>query len=433
MAKFYYIQTYGCQMNVHDAEKIAGMLSVRGYQPCDDVKKADIVALITCCVRETAESKVFGHLGRLKKIKEERGGDMIIAVCGCMTQQQAVAEKMKKVCPHVDIIIGTHNLYMLGDYIDEYERTKSRHIEVWEKELEAEEDAPVKRASGVNAWVNIMYGCNNFCSYCIVPYVRGRERSRDFDVIIEEVRTLIDEGYKEVTLLGQNVNSYNYKGKTFIDLLRALDFDGVKYRLKFMTSHPKDFSDDIAKEIAQSKCLSKYLHLPIQAGSDRVLELMNRRYTAENYAQKVAMLRSYVPDVGLSSDIMVGFPTETEADFKDTLNIVERIKYNSLFTFVYSRRSGTPADKMEQVSAAVKQERIKALIAAQFEIGKQVAKSYVGSTFEVLCSEWSDGKGYGKAQNETAVTFNSDNDVTGEFVQVKITNTKNSNLFGEKI
>lgn len=432
MAKFYYIQTYGCQMNVHDAEKIAGMLTARGYEPCDDVKKANVVALITCCVRETAESKVFGHLGRLKKIKEDRG-DMIIAVCGCMTQQPSVAEKMKKICPHVDIIIGTHNLYMLGEYIDEYDRTKTRRVEVWEKELKTEEDTPVKRASGVNAWVNIMYGCNNFCSYCIVPYVRGRERSRDFDVIVSEVRELIEAGYKEVTLLGQNVNSYNYKGKTFIDLLRALDFSDKKYRLKFMTSHPKDFSEAIAKEIAESKCLSKYLHLPIQAGSDRVLELMNRRYTAQDYINKVEMLRSYVPNVGLSSDIMVGFPTETDDDFLDTLNVIRRVKYNSLFTFVYSRRSGTPADKMEQIPASVKQDRIKTLIAAQFDIGKQVAESYVGNTFEVLCSECSGGKGYGKAQNETAVTFDSDVDVTGEFVQVKITKTKNSNLFGEKV
>lgn len=428
----YYIHTYGCQMNVHDSEKIAGILQAYGYLPCDDEESADIIVLNTCCIRETAESKVYGNIGELKHIKEKKPS-AIIAVCGCMTQQEAVANKILRSYPYVDIVIGTHNAHKIGEYVQSRMQGGKRVVDVWDSEGEIYEGAPVKRSDRINAWVNITYGCNNFCSYCIVPYVRGRERSRDFDAIIAEVRSLVDSGYKEITLLGQNVNSYLYKGKTFPDLLRALDFDDKRYRLKFMTSHPKDFSEPLANEIARSRCLAKYIHLPLQAGSDRVLKLMNRHYDSAQYLDKIRLLRSTVEGVGISSDIMVGFPTETREDFLDTLNMVKKVQYNNLFTFVYSRRRGTPADTMEQVDDREKHERIKELIALQFDIGCKIAESYIGKEFEVLCDEWGDGKGYGKAQNDVGVVFSSTENVTGEFVKVKISSSKNSNLFGELV
>lgn len=422
----YHIHTYGCQMNVHESEKIAGLLEARGFSSCEDVAQADVIVMNTCCVRETAETKVLGHLGRIKSQKKH--GALLI-VCGCMTQQTAAAQMLYKRCPFVDIIIGTFNQRNIVEYIDTFLATGERIVEIWDKERDTTETTCAVRDSGINAWVNIMYGCNNFCTYCIVPYVRGRERSRSVDEIVGEVNSLLDRGYKQITLLGQNVNSYNSGGKNFIDLLKILDF-GREYRLKFMTSHPKDFSVELAEEIGRSKVLSHNLHLPVQAGSNAVLAAMNRHYTREQYLDKIAAIRSAVPDIGLSSDVMVGFPTETEDDFLQTLDLVDKVRYNNLFMFIYSRRSGTPADKMPQIDYKTKQERISRLIKAQFEISKDIALSMVGKELTVLTSEQKDGVFYGKAQNELAVSFTGDTKV-GEFTKVKITSAKNANLAGE--
>ncbi len=412
-------------MNVHESEKIAGILSARGFSSCDDPSVADIIVMNTCCVRETAETKVYGHLGRLKSLKKQGA---VLVVCGCMTQQPNVAKELMKRCNFVDIAIGTYNQYLLGEYIDTYLNTGKKIIDIWEKERDDVSDK-ILRDGGANAWVNIMYGCNNFCTYCIVPYVRGRERCRPIDDIVSDVNRLLDCGYKQITLLGQNVNSYRYLDKTFVDLLKSLEIDR-KYRLKFMTSHPKDFSPALAERIAQSKVLSHNLHLPVQSGSDKILAAMNRHYTRADYLAKIETVRDLVPDIGLSSDVMVGFPTETEEDFNDTMDLVARVGYNNLFTFIYSRRSGTPADKMPQLDYKTKQNRIDRLIKAQFEIGKSIADGFIGKTFEVLISEKHGDVCYGKAQNDAAITFESSADV-GDFVKVKVVSAKNANLKGE--
>ncbi len=424
----YHIQTYGCQMNVHESEKLAGILQSRGYTACDRVEDADIIILNTCCVRETAESKVYGHLGRIKS--QKRAG-AVLAVCGCMTQRRDVAESLAKRCPFVDIVLGTFNQCRFGEYLDEFLHTGAKIVEVWDSARE-ECAAPIARTSGVNAWLNIMYGCNNFCTYCIVPYVRGRERCRPLDDVLADVDGLLKSGYKQITLLGQNVNSYEHKGKNFIDLLKLLD-NGEKYRLKFMTSHPKDFSTELAEQISSSAVLSKSLHIPVQSGSNRILKEMNRRYTREEYLAKIAGLRALVPEIGLSSDMMVGFPTETEDDFLQTLDLAQTVRYNNLFMFIYSRRSGTPADKMPQLDYKTKQARIDRLIKAQFEISKSIAAEHVGRTATVLVSEKDGDKCFGKAEDDSAITFVGANVAVGDFVRVKITSAKNANLTGEVV
>ncbi len=424
----YHIQTYGCQMNVHESEKLAGILQSRGYTACDRVEDADIIILNTCCVRETAESKVYGHLGRIKS--QKRAG-AVLAVCGCMMQRRDVAESLAKRCPFVDIVLGTFNQCRFGEYLDEFLHTGAKIVEVWDSARE-ECAAPIARTSGVNAWLNIMYGCNNFCTYCIVPYVRGRERCRPLDDVLADVDGLLKSGYKQITLLGQNVNSYEHKGKNFIDLLKLLD-NGEKYRLKFMTSHPKDFSTELAEQISNSAVLSKSLHIPVQSGSNRILKEMNRRYTREEYLAKIAGLRALVPEIGLSSDMMVGFPTETEDDFLQTLDLAQTVRYNNLFMFIYSRRSGTPADKMPQLDYKTKQARIDRLIKAQFEISKRIAAEHVGRTATVLVSEKDGDKCFGKAEDDSAITFDGANVAVGDFVRVKITSAKNANLKGEVV
>ncbi|MCH5161267.1 MAG: tRNA (N6-isopentenyl adenosine(37)-C2)-methylthiotransferase MiaB [Clostridiales bacterium] len=414
-------------MNVHESEKIAGLLSARGFSSTDNAKDADIIVMNTCCVRETAETKVYGHLGRLKSIKK-RGA--VLIVCGCMTQRRDAAREMYDRCKFVDIIVGTFNQYMLGEYIDTFLATGKRILEIWDKADGGENNKAIRRDDGVNGWVNIMYGCNNFCTYCIVPYVRGRERCRAIGDIIDDVNALLDAGYKQVTLLGQNVNSYNFEGKTFPDLLKSLELNR-KFRLKFTTSHPKDFSIELAERIADSKVLAHYLHLPVQAGNDRVLNAMNRHYTRAQYIDKINSVRSLVPDIGLSSDVMVGFPTETEEEFSDTLSLVEEIRYNNLFMFIYSKRSGTPAAEMEQLDYKTKQARIDRLIKTQFEISKEIAAEMVGKNYEVLVSEIKNGRAFGKAENDMAISFPSGTVQVGDFVQVKVTSARNSNLIGE--
>lgn len=429
----YYIHTYGCQMNVHESEKLAGILEEKGYLPAEKENDADIIVFNTCCVRETAETKILGNLGIVKKLKETKP-DLKVCVCGCMAQKKGEADRLKKRCPFINLIFGTHNLYKFDQYLDEI-MSGQNVIEVWDTDKTLPEKTPIKRSDSVNAWVNIMYGCNNFCSYCIVPYVRGREISRPEQDVLQDVKTLISEGYKEITLLGQNVNSYGNdfsdKSNHFAALLeKCASFEG-DYKIRFMTSHPKDLSEEVVKAIASCDKLADFIHLPVQAGSDRILSLMNRRYTSGQYLEKIDMIRSYIPDAGLSSDIMVGFPTETEEDFSDTMNIVKKVGYNNLYTFIYSRRSGTPADKMEQVELATKKRRIKELIALQFEIGCDLAKKCVGKTYRVLCDGYDGKTASGKSSCEKAIYFPSDINPVGKFVNVTVTHTKNNQLYGE--
>lgn len=429
----YYIHTYGCQMNVHESEKLAGILEEKGYLPAEKENDADIIVFNTCCVRETAETKILGNLGIVKKLKETKP-DLKVCVCGCMAQKKGEADRLKKRCPFINLIFGTHNLYKFDQYLDEI-MSGQNVVEVWDTDKTLPEKTPIKRSDNVNAWVNIMYGCNNFCSYCIVPYVRGREISRSEQDVLQDVKTLISEGYKEITLLGQNVNSYGNdfsdKSNHFAALLeKCASFEG-DYKIRFMTSHPKDLSEEVVKTIASCDKLADFIHLPIQAGSDRILSLMNRRYTSGQYLEKIDMIRSYIPNVGLSSDIMVGFPTETEEDFADTLNVVRKVGYNNLYTFIYSRRSGTPADKMEQVELATKKRRIKELIALQFEIGCDLAKKCVGKTYRVLCDGYDGKTASGKSSCEKAIYFPSDINPVGKFVNVTVTHTKNNQLYGE--
>lgn len=430
MSKTYRIITYGCQMNVHESEKIAGLLENEGYIPSAE-DFADVVVLNTCCVRESAETRVLGNLGILKKLKENHP-EMKIVVCGCMTQADGSAEKLKKRCPFIHAILGTHNIDKLPEILKI--SSKQTQVEITGK-YSVKENVPIARTSGVNAWVNIMYGCNNFCSYCIVPYVRGRERSREKQAIIEDVKRLVGEGYKQITLLGQNVNSYGLdfdNNYNFAALLRDLSSVEGEFRIKFMTSHPKDILPETIDVIAESDKISKFVHMPAQAGSNRILKLMNRRYTAEEYLGKIDMIKSKIPSAGLSGDIMVGFPTESECDFADTLKLVSSVGYNNLYTFIYSRRNGTPAATMEgQIPLADKKRRIKELIDLQFSISKKLAEACVGKTYITLCTEHKDGKIIGETDCGKAISFAGDASLIGKFVNVYVTKTKNSKLYGE--
>ncbi len=430
MEKTYKILTYGCQMNVHESEKIAGLLEREGYT-CTENDFADVVVLNTCCVRESAETRILGNLGILKKTKEQHP-EMKIIVCGCMTQADGAAERLQKRCPFLYAILGTHNLDKIPEILSENER--HTHIEV-SQTYAVKEDIPIARTSGINAWVNIMYGCNNFCTYCIVPYVRGRERSREKKRVIADVKALVEQGYKQITLLGQNVNSYGHdlidKNSDFASLLRDLSEVDGKFRIKFMTSHPKDIQRETILALSSGEKLSHFLHVPAQAGSDRILKLMNRGYTAREYLNKVDMIRTIIPDAGLSGDIMVGFPTETEEDFADTLRLVQNARYDNLYTFIYSRRNGTPAAAMEgQVPISDKKHRIRELIATQAIVAEKQAAQAVGKQFEVLCSEYRDGKLIGETACGKAVVFDGKADLVGKFFPVRIIKHKNSKLYG---
>lgn len=433
MRQTYRIITYGCQMNTHESEKIAGLLEENGYVEAEADTPANVVVLNTCCVRESAETHVLGNLGALKK-EWERYGTKII-VCGCMTQADGAAQKLKERCPFLFAILGTHNIDRIPLLLRE--DGKKTQVEILPSG-KITEGMPAKRAKDVNAWVNIMYGCNNFCSYCIVPYVRGRERSREKAHILADVKRLIADGYSQITLLGQNVNSYGSdltdKTLTFAALLSDIvALDGT-FRIKFMTSHPKDIGADTVSVIAQSDKLSKFIHMPAQSGSDRILHLMNRKYTHADYLKKIDMIREKIPNAGLSGDLMVGFPTETEDDFADTLRLTREVRYNNLYTFIYSRRKGTPAAAMDQqIPLADKKRRIKELIDCQFQIGNALAAESVGKTYTVLAAETKNGRILGETECGKAVTFDGDPSLIGKFVRVTITHSENSKLFGETI
>lgn len=368
----YYIVTFGCQMNVHESEKIAGILESLGYECGQSREEADIIVFNTCAVREGAEDRVFGNVGALKKQKKANK-NLIIVVCGCMTQKETTAKKMLETFPFVDIVIGTFNLSNLGQYIQNVKH--GRQLELWQ-EGAIDELKPYSRTSGDNAWVNIMQGCNNFCSYCIVPYVRGREKSRSEQAIINEIKGLITEGkYKKFTLLGQNVNSYGKdldEGVNFSKLLRDICKLEGDFNVSFMTSHPKDLTDELIETIAEEEKIEKYIHLPAQSGDNRILKLMNRCYTREHYLSIIEKIKAKIPNCRLTSDFIVGFPTETEEEFQRTMSLVREVKYDSIFAFMYSPREGTRAATMEgQVNDTIKHDRVNRLLALSKQIQRE--------------------------------------------------------------
>ena len=374
--KKYCVVTYGCQMNLHESEKISGILSGMGMNAVNEPENADVVVFNTCCIRDTAERRALGNIGKMKELKK-KNKNLLIVVTGCMTQQNGFAENMKERYQYVDVILGTHNISDLENQIRIRLEKKKRVAAVLDTDgYIDDETTPVTRTSFPNAWVNINYGCNNFCTYCIVPYVRGRERSRDMKSIISECEKLIKDGYKEITLLGQNVNSYGNdvpdENVNFANLLREVAKIDGKFRIRFMTSHPKDLTEDVVKAIRDNDKICNNIHLPIQAGSNSVLKNMNRRYTREHYLGLIDMIRRYLPDCGITTDIMVGFPYETEEDFLDTMDIVEKVRFSTAFTFIYSVRKGTKAAEMPQIPYEIKQNRIKRLIARQNEITEEI-------------------------------------------------------------
>ncbi len=436
--KTYYVMTYGCQMNEHESEKIAGMLSEMGYIKCDSPDKADVIVVNTCCVRESAEAKIISNIGYLKTYKRGKF-EPIIVISGCLTQQKALSKKLFSRFSHVNLIIGTFNQHRLPEYLEHVKQTGKRILAVDEAAGDIVEDIPADRNLHPFAYVNIMYGCDNYCAYCIVPYVRGRERSRTPESILKEINQLADEGYKQVTLLGQNVNSYG-KGISpsvnFAELLRKIeDIDGIK-RLRFMTSHPKDLSAELIEVFKNRKSVCNHIHLPVQAGSSRILKLMNRKYDKEHYLSLIEQLRAVSPDIAITTDIIVGFPGETEADFLETLDLVKRMQYDSAYTFKYSKRSGTKAaDMPDQIDEETKTDRIMRLLEVQNEITYDKNKSLVGKTFVVLAEGRREGNNqmFGRTDCFRLVNFESDQDLTGEFVNVKIIKAMKNSLLGEII
>lgn len=436
--KKYCVVTYGCQMNLHESEKISGILSGMSMSAVNEPENADVVVFNTCCIRDTAERRALGNIGKMKELKK-KNKNLLIVVTGCMTQQNGFAENMKERYQYVDVILGTHNISDLENQIRIRLEKKKRVAAVLDTDgYIDDETTPVTRTSFPNAWVNINYGCNNFCTYCIVPYVRGRERSRDMKSIISECEKLINDGYKEITLLGQNVNSYGNdvmdENVNFANLLREVAKIDGKFRIRFMTSHPKDLTEDVVKAIRDNDKICNNIHLPIQAGSNSVLKNMNRRYTREHYLGLIDMIRRYLPDCGITTDIMVGFPYETEEDFLDTMDIVEKVRFSTAFTFIYSVRKGTKAAEMPQIPYEIKQNRIKRLIARQNEITEEISKDYVGNVYEILVEGMQEKKnGYvvGRTESGRLVSAKGDESMIGEFKNVKITAVKNAQLLGE--
>lgn len=434
--KKYTISTFGCQMNENDSERLAGMLMEMGYMETENTDESDLIIFNTCCVRENAELKVYGHLGALKKLKEKKP-ELIICVCGCMMQQPDVVAHIKKSYRHVDLIFGTHNLYKFPELMYTAVQEKKTVIDIWESTGSIAEDMPIERKDGVKAWVTVMYGCNNFCSYCIVPYVRGRERSRSIPDIVREVAFLGQQGYKEITLLGQNVNSYGKdleEGATFAKLLYELDqVEGIE-RIRFMTSHPKDLSEELIDAIRNCKKVCEHLHLPVQAGSTRILQEMNRKYTKEQYLELIAKIKGEIPGIALTTDIIVGFPGETEEDFEETLDVMRQVQYDMAYTFLYSKRTGTPAAKNpQQVPDEVKKQRFDRLLEQQNRISKELNDSLLDSVVEVLVeglSRSSEENYTGRTRTNKIVNFKGDPELVGRLVQVRITKVQTWSLEG---
>lgn len=435
----YCIKTYGCQMNEHDSEKIAGLLNNLGYSETVNVDDADLIIYNTCLVRENAELKVYGNLGELKALKRIKP-DLIIAICGCMMQKPEVRDEIKKKYRHVDIIFGTHNLHKLPELLENYKQSTRMIVDVWEEGGEIVEGIPAQRKYGHKAFVNIMYGCNNFCTYCIVPYTRGREKSRLPEDIISEIMELANEGYKEITLLGQNVNSY---GKTlesqvtFAQLLHMInEIDGIE-RIRFMTSHPKDISDELIYAIKNCDKVCEHLHLPFQAGSNNILKSMNRKYTKEKYIEVIEKVKNEIPNISITTDIIVGFPGESEEDFEETLDVVRKAKFDSAYTFLYSIREGTPAAEMiNQITDDIKNTRFRKLLDTLRPISHEINQCFIGKTLDILVeglSKNDESMLSGRSRNNKLVHFKGNIDLIGKIVNVKIINAKTWSLEGELI
>ena len=430
--------SYGCQMNVHESEKIAGILEELGYTPAGSIEESDIIVFNTCCIRDTAEKRAFGNIGAVKPIKK-KNKDLIVAVVGCMTEQKGYDKIFKEKYPYVDIVLGTGNLNLLKEKIIEKREQGKKTYLTQSCNDPIDETVPQSRTSYPNAWVNIMYGCNNFCTYCIVPYVRGRERSREPEEILKEVRSLVEGGYKEITLLGQNVNSYgnDFSDRpevNFANLLKAVSEIPGKFRIRFMTSHPKDLTEEVVDGIASSDKIMNNIHLPVQAGSDAVLKKMNRKYDRAHYLALIDMIKTKLPGVGITTDIMVGFPTETEQDFLDTLDLVRKVRYSNAFTFIYSVRKGTAAATMPQIDYQTKRRRITELIALQNEITKQLSEEYIGNVYEVLIEDVN--KKYknavcGRTESGRLVSCVGDPSLIGTFQNILITEARSASLFGK--
>lgn len=437
--KLYFIETWGCQMNEEDSEKLAGMLENMGYVRSNIRNEADIIIFNTCCVRENAELKVYGNLGELKALKR-KNPDLIIAVSGCMMQQKGIPELIKRKYPHVDLIFGTHNIHRLPELVHNSMQSKSTLIEVWDAEGDIIEGLPIEREGDIKAFVTIMYGCNNFCTYCIVPYTRGRERSREPESIINEIKELSSKGYKEITLLGQNVNSYgkDLKNMSFAELLRRVnEVDGIE-RIRFMTSHPKDLTDDVILAIKECKKVCEGIHLPVQSGSTEILKKMNRKYTKEDYLGLVKRIKSQVQGAALTTDIIVGFPGETEEDFEETLDLVSKVEYDSAFTFIYSVRKGTPAERYEtQVPEDIKHERFNRLVELVNSISEKINRDYKDKTVEILVEGYSkndESRLTGRTRTGKLVNFTGgDISLKGSLVKVKITEPQTWTLLGELV
>ncbi len=438
LGKTFYLKTYGCQMNEHDSENIEALLTFLGFSKVDNYTDADLVLLNTCSIRENAHNKAFGMLGRLKHLKQEKK-DLIVGLCGCMAQEASVVDEIMKDYKWVNFVFGTHNMYQLPEIIDKALEENKQQIEVFSREGDLIEGLPVLRVNDYKAYVNIIYGCDKFCTYCIVPYTRGRERSRLKEDVLEEVKALVRDGYKEVTLLGQNVNAYGkdiYDNYTMANLLEDVAKTGIP-RIRFTTSHPWDFTDSMIEVIAKYPNIMPSVHLPVQSGSSRVLKLMGRRYTRESYLELFHKIKDTVPNVTISTDIIVGFPGESEEDFKETLSLVEECKYDNAFTFIFSKREGTPACKLaDPTPESEKEKRLQRLNEIVNHYFLENNKKLVGSSLEVLVEGISEKKNmyYGYSDTNKLINFSSDKDIkAGDLVKVKITSAKTWSLDGEVV
>ena len=434
--KTFFIKTYGCQMNEHDSENIAALLTSLGFSQVDDYEKADLVLLNTCSIRENAHNKAFGMLGRLKHLKSTKK-DLIVGLCGCMAQEASVVEEILNKYKWINFVCGTHNLYQLPNIIDKAILENKLQIEVFSKEGDLVEGLPVVRTNDYKAYVNIIYGCNKFCTYCIVPYTRGRERSRTYQDILKEVDELVNDGYREITLLGQNVNAYGkdlYDDYTLANLLEDIAKKDIP-RVRFMTSHPWDFTDEMIEVIGKYPNIMPSIHLPVQSGSSRVLKLMGRRYTKESYLELFDKIKKIVPGCAVSTDIIVGFPGETEEDFQETLDLVNKCKYDNAFTFIFSEREGTPACKLkDKVEESVKEERLQRLNAVVNKYFLENNKKLEGKVVEVLVEGLSDKDNmyYGYTDTNKLINFTVDKDIkAGDIVKVKVVEAKTWSLDGE--
>lgn len=430
-----FVLTLGCQQNEADSERLSGMAREMGYEICLSPEEAHLIVVNTCAIREHAEKRALSLVGQYKHLKAKRP-ELVIAICGCMVVQEHRIEDIRRRYPYVDLLFGTSSIYRFPEYLAEKLKTQKRVLRADTTEYLVAEDMPVVRESSYRAWVSIMYGCNNFCTYCIVPYVRGRERSREKQRIIDEVRALVADGYKDITLLGQNVNSYGKDlnaGYGFADLLEELDCIDGDWQLHFMTSHPKDASRRLIDVMASGKHIAQHFHLPLQSGSDRVLNAMNRKYDFEKYISIVDYIREKMPQATITSDIIVGFPSEDEQDFKDTLSALERARFDMIFSFIYSPRKGTPAAELEQLADSVKSERFERLLELQNKISLEANRTLEGAVLRVLCDGKSKNKNeavMGRTEGGKIVFFDGES-ITGQFVNVEIERGDTFALYGK--